>query len=33
VLTTRQGRIYYYIYDQGYSLMDSDKVVLVHKQE
>lgn len=33
VQTTRQGRVYYYIYDQGYSLVDADKVMLVHKQE
>ena len=30
---TQQGRIYYFCYDQGYSLVDGDKVLLVRKQE
>ena len=31
-ITSRQGRIYYFCYDQGYSLADGDKVFLVQKQ-
>jgi hypothetical protein len=30
---THQGRTYYYCYDQGYSHVDGDKVLLVRKQE
>ena len=30
---TRTGRTYYFCYDQGYSVMDSDKVLLVRKQD
>jgi hypothetical protein len=33
LFTTHQGRIYYFCYDQGYSLVDGDKVLLVRKQE
>jgi len=31
--TTRQGRTYYFCYDQGYSMVDGDKVLVVRKQE
>ncbi len=33
IYTTHHGRIYYFCYDQGYSLMDGDKVLLVRKQD
>ena len=33
LFTTHQGRTYYYCYDQGYSMVDGDKVLLVRKQE
>jgi predicted nucleic acid-binding Zn ribbon protein len=33
LFTTRHGRIYFFCYDQGYSLVDGDKVLLVRKQE
>lgn len=31
--TTRNGRVYYFVYDQGYSPVDKEKVLLVRKQE
>lgn len=31
--TTKQGRTYYFCYDQGYSLVDGEKVLLVRKQQ
>lgn len=33
VYTTRNGRIYHFCYDQGYALVEGDKVLLVQKQE
>jgi hypothetical protein len=33
LFTTHQGRTYYFCYDQGYSMVDGDKVLLVKKQE
>jgi len=33
LFTTQHGRTYYFCYDQGYSLVDGDKVLLVRKQE
>ncbi len=30
---TQQGRVYFFCYDQGYSLVDGDKVLLVRKPE
>ncbi len=31
--TTRNGRVYHFCYDQGYALVEGDKVLLVQKQE
>lgn len=31
--TTRSGRIYYFVYDQGYSELDNNKFVLVKKED
>jgi hypothetical protein len=31
--TTRRGRVYYFCYDQGYSLTVGDKVLLMQKKE
>jgi hypothetical protein len=33
LLKTQHGRIYFYCYDQGYSMVDGDKVLLVRIQE
>lgn len=33
MFTTNHGRVYFFCYDQGYSLVDGDKVLLVKKQE
>jgi hypothetical protein len=33
LLRTHQGRTYFFCYDQGYSLVDGDKVLLVKNQE
>jgi YHS domain-containing protein len=33
LFTTHQGRTYYFCYDQGYSMVDGDKVLLVRKKE
>jgi len=30
---TRSGRTYFFCYDQGYSLLDHDKIILVRKQD
>lgn len=32
-LTTRRGRIFYFCYDQGYSMTGGDKVLLVQNRE
>ncbi len=31
--TTQQGRVYFFCYDQGYSIVSGDKVLLVRKPE
>lgn len=31
--TTRNGRVYYFVYDQGYSEIDNNKFVLVRKED
>jgi hypothetical protein len=33
LLITHHGRTYYFCYDQGYSMTDGDKVLLIRKQE
>ena len=33
VYTTRNGRVYYFIYDQGYSELENNKFVLVKKED
>jgi len=32
IYSTRQGRIYYFCYDQGYCMVEGGKVLLVRKQ-
>jgi len=31
--TTRNGRVYYFVYDQGYSELENNKFVLVKKED
>ena len=33
IYTTRNGRVYYFVYDQGYSELDNNKYVLVRKED
>ena len=33
IYTTKTGRIYYFVYDQGYSELENNKYMLVKKEE